>query len=148
MDERISLRGVKQTSTPSEAGTLSLDRRTVSFLEQITDGFVVVDREWRYTYIHHQTELLLGMHKDDLLGKRVWEVYPEAIGTCFYQYYHEAMSTQQPITFEAFYPPSQRWYALHLYPSSDGLSIIYNDITEQKYAEQQMRFKASIVQSL
>jgi PAS domain-containing protein len=66
MDERFSLQGVKQTSTPSEAGALLADRRTVSFLERITDGFVAVDREWRYTYINHQTELLLGIHKYDL----------------------------------------------------------------------------------
>ena len=148
MDERVSLPSMKQTDPPSETVALLVDRGMVSFLERITDGFVAIDREWRYTYLNHQTELLLGIHRNDLLGKCIWEVYPEAIGTHFYQYYHEAMATQQPSTFEAFYAPSQRWYVLHLYPSPDGLSILYNDITEQKHAEQQMRFKASIVQIL
>ena len=148
MDEYNFLPGVKQTDASLETVALLADRRVVSSLERMTDGFVAVDREWRYTYINHQTELYLGIQRDDLLDKCIWEVYPEAIGTRFYQYCQEAMATGEPGTFEAFYPPSQRWYALHLYPSSDGLAIFYNDITEQKYAEQQMRFKASIVQSL
>ncbi len=122
------------------------DTRVVSVLERITDGFVALDQQWRYVYVNHQTEQLLGRRREDLLGKNIWDVYPEEIGTLFYQKYHEAMDTQQPDEFEIFYP--QRWYAVHIYPSPEGLSLFYTDITQHKQAEEQLLFNASVAQSI
>jgi PAS domain S-box-containing protein len=140
--------GQKQGDQSSQDLVHLSDIQVINILERITDGFVAIDHDWRYIYVNHQAEQLTGIKREDLLGKRVWDVYPEAVGTLFYQKYHEAMRTQQSLSFEDYYPPGQRWYTLHLYPSPEGLSIIYSDITERKRAEQQLLFHANVVQSI
>lgn len=124
------------------------DAQVVGILERITDGFVAIDQQWRYIYINHRTEELLGICREELLGKIVWEVYPEAVGTLFYRKYHEAMALQQPIEFEEYYPPSKRWYALHIYPSAEGLSIYYTDITDQKADQKYLQHLASLTEHI
>ncbi|HYL43670.1 MAG TPA: PAS domain-containing sensor histidine kinase [Ktedonobacteraceae bacterium] len=124
------------------------DAQVVGILERITDGFVAIDQQWRYIYINHRTEELLGIRREELLGKIVWEVYPEAVGTLFYRKYHEAMALQQPIEFEEYYPPSKRWYALHIYPSAEGLSIYYTDITDQKADQKYLQHLASLTEHI
>lgn len=118
-----------------------------ALLDQISDSFLALDRQWRCTYINQHTEQLFGLHKAALLGKVFWEVYPEAVGTLFYHKYHEAMRTQQPVSFEAFYPTPEKWYAVRAYPSPESLSLYITDITQRKQIgvelrESEERFRA------
>ena len=43
------------------------------------------------------------------------------------------------VTFEAFYPPHDRWYEVHAFPSPEGLSVYFRDIGERKRHEQKLR---------
>jgi PAS domain S-box-containing protein len=148
MDEFVSHYDEASSISPPEKVAQIMDARIVSVLERMTDGFVALDHKWRYTYVNHQAEQLLGRRKDDLLGRVIWEVYPEAVGTLFYQKYHEAMRTQQPLLFEEFYPPSQKWFAMHIYPSPEGLSIYYKDITGHKRTEEVLNVRQQLDQAI
>ena len=53
--------------------------------------------------------------------------------------FRRAMAEDVTVTFEAFYPPHGRWYELHAYPSEDGLSIYFRDMTGRKRAEEETR---------
>lgn len=70
-----------------------------------TDVFVRFDRQWRVTYINPQAESLLQIRREELLGKILWEAFPEALGSTFYRRYREAFETDTSIRFEEFYPP-------------------------------------------
>jgi PAS domain S-box-containing protein len=119
-----------------------------TLLELITDGFVTIDRQWRYTGINRAAERITGIDRADLLGKVVWDVYPDAAHSPFAEHYYRAMETQQPSVFEEYYAPSQRWYRLHLFPSPQSLSILYTDITAQKKTEERLSYLASLAENL
>src|SRR5205085_9497716 len=98
-------------------------RRAATILESIADGFFAVDDDWRFTYVNRQAEDLLGRRRDDLLGKQLWEEYPDLLPTDFGRAFRRAVAGGAPVAFEAFYAPHGRWYAGNAYPSGAGLSV-------------------------
>src|SRR5213082_2048619 len=108
-------------------------------LASISDAFSVLDRDWRYIYVNQRVLELTGKRKEELIGRVIWEIFPEAVGTEFYQRCHRAIETQQPDQFEVFYKPWGRWVDTRIYPSSDGLTIYRADISEMM--EQQRRLR-------
>lgn len=107
----------------------------VNILESITDAFFALDNEWRFTYLNQQAETYLQRTRAELLGKNIWDNFPEAVNSAFYQQYHKAISEQVSVKFEEFYPPLNTWFAVHAYPSANGLSVYFQDITERKGLE-------------
>ena len=113
--------------------------RATSILESITDAFFTLDREWRLTYVNQQAERLVKRKREELLGRNLWDEFPEAVNLLFYQEYHRAMSQQVSVEFEAFYPPLNSWFEMHAYPSKEGLSVYYRDISDRKRAQEALR---------
>ncbi|WP_392482071.1 GAF domain-containing protein [Nostoc sp. C110] len=113
--------------------------RINNLLESITDGFFALDKKSRFTYINGQAERLLRKKQNELLGKNIWEVFPEIIGTTFYREYHRAILEQVSVEFEEFYPPLNCWLQVHAYPAKDGLSIYFQDITERRRTVEALR---------
>jgi PAS domain S-box-containing protein len=149
MDEAYASKNGHASSTAASEHVASLwHAQAATILERITDGFIALDNQWRYIYVNHQPAALLGKRQEELLGKSMWEIFPEIVDTRFSDKYHEAMATQQPVTVEKYYPHSQRWYSLRIYPSPGGLSIFYNNITKRKLFEGRLILLASIAQSI
>ena len=113
-----------------------LHQETTNILESIPDGFYALDRNWRFTYVNLQAELLLQKPRDQLLGKNIWEVYPEVVGTTFYHDYHKAMTQNISYHSEEFCSSLNSWFELHAYPSKDGLSVYLQPISDRKQAEE------------
>ncbi len=128
-------------TSPSEedaaATPLGLDATQV--LASISDAFIAIDTEWRFAYINEQAEPLLGRTRDELLGKRVWDEFPEAVGSPFWDAYHRAVETQQAVSFEAFYEPLGLHVAVRAYPFAGGLSVYFTDVTEARRTSENLR---------
>ncbi len=107
-------------------------------LERITDAFFALDVDFRFTYLNQQAEHLLECDRAQLLGRVVWDVFPEARGSEFQQQYEHALQTQTTVTFEAYYAPMQIWFEVNAYPSADGLSVFFRDISEQMRVAQNL----------
>ena len=112
---------------------------TARILESITDAFFSLDLEWRFTYVNAEAEKLLQKTRDQLLGRVIWEEFPEAVGSTFYQQYHRAIAEQVSVAFEEFYLPLATWFHVHAYPSADGVSVYFQDVTDRKRAEESLR---------
>jgi PAS domain S-box-containing protein len=123
----------------AEAIARAQETRTLAILESISDAFCALNHDWQFTYVNHQAEVLLGRHRDDLLGKSHWEVYPDTIGTDLERSYRRAVAEGVTSSFEYFYAPHDRWYELQAYPSAEGLSIYFRDVSERKRAELVLR---------
>lgn len=120
----------------AEAALRNTNAHLAQILESITDGFIALDGEWRYSYINQKAEQIL--HKDEeLLGKNIWEVYPQLVNTLFYRECLAAARTETPVEFEYFYPGLNRWLEHKVYPSKSGISIYFQDITKRKQLEAQ-----------
>ncbi len=109
--------------------------KLADILETITDAFVALDRNSCYTYVNQRAEQIFNRHPTDLIGKNIWEVFPEAVEHQFYHTYFQAMTEQRVIQMQEYYPPLDRWFEYWMYPSPEGISIFFQDITHQKLAE-------------
>ena len=119
------------------------DARVARVLESMSAAFYSLDREWRFSYVNAEAERLLGRRRDELLGGVVWELYPEAVGSLFDEQFRAAVASGETRIFEAYYPaPLDGWYELRAWPSPDGLSVYFLDITERRAAEDRARRSA------
>lgn len=131
-EERARFLGLEQTArAEAEAGR----QRVVNVLESITEVFLALDQEWRITYLNRGGEKFLQkMRKTrgELIGKNVWDAFPDAKRSRLYLEFHRAIAEQVVIEFEEFYPPVNAWFEVRAYPSRDGLSVYFHDVTERK----------------
>jgi diguanylate cyclase (GGDEF)-like protein/PAS domain S-box-containing protein len=107
-----------------------------SVLDSMSDGFVALDRGWRFTYVNTRGAEIQGRPAESLVGRNLFEVYPEAAGTPFEQAYRKAMVERVPTHVEAYYPPWDRWFDQHVYPTADGIAVFFVDVTERRRTEQ------------
>jgi PAS domain S-box-containing protein len=120
-------------------------RRSETILDSIRDEFFAVDREWRYTFVNERGLAKAGripgrkLGAADLLGRSVWEVFPELVGTTFDHEAHRALREQVVVEFETRSPVTGRWMDVRLYPSEAGLSIYVHDIADRKRGEEELR---------
>lgn len=119
------------------------DVRVARVLEAMPTAFYHLDRDWRFTYVNAEAEALLGSPRADLIGGVVWDLFPAATGSRFEDNYRHAMASGEPVAFDAYYPPPlDGWYEIRGWPTPDGLSVYFNDITERR-AAQEMLAKAA-----
>jgi len=101
-------------------------------LQRVSDGFISYDCEWRYQYINAAAEKVLGLKANELIGKNIWEQFPELKNQPIYEAYHQAVAAQQYVHIELYLLHLKKWFKNHLYPSADGLSVFFRDVTEKK----------------
>lgn len=113
------------------------ERNTI--LESIGDAFFAVDNDWVVTYWNNMAEKVLHVPKDKILNNNLWEIFADATDTESYKRYHEAMRTGEATHFEDYYPTLNRWYEISGYPTDNGLSVYFKDITDRKLWETQLK---------
>jgi PAS domain S-box-containing protein len=142
-DEPLSILEINRDVTErkqAEEQLVAEHRKNVAILESISDGFNTFDREWRYTYVNQAAAKMVGKTPEELLGKVVWELWPQAADTPFGVAYRRAVAENSPVQVEAFYPePLNRWFEVRCYPSPEGLSLFFTDTTERHRTEERLR---------
>jgi PAS domain S-box-containing protein len=147
-------RDISERKKAEEEQLRESHRRTEDILESITEAFLALDREWRISYLNGRTLRRFRQAKggeltrEDFVGKNLWEVFPDVVGTMVYEKYHEAMREQRFVRFETYYPPTDAWYEGNLYPFEEGLAVYSPDITERKRAEDQLRYHADLLENI
>ncbi|MEP7377213.1 MAG: PAS domain S-box protein [Chitinophagaceae bacterium] len=116
-----------------------------SILESIGDAFFAVDKDWTVTYWNRIAEIALGVSKQDIVGKNLWEIFSDSVESLSYEKYHQALATNQVVHFADFYAALHKWYEISAYPSENGLSVYFKDVTErQKAAEEIKKLNAEL----
>jgi diguanylate cyclase (GGDEF)-like protein/PAS domain S-box-containing protein len=129
---------IHDSKANSERAAL-LAKRLDATLESLTDGFVMLDQEWRVTYINTAAESGLQRPRVELVGKVWWEEFREFVGTKVYHECHRVAIEGQPIEFEYHSSIFSRWFDVRIYPSEEGVSIYFRDITKRKEAEEEIQ---------
>jgi RNA polymerase sigma factor (sigma-70 family) len=107
----------------------------VELLKLLDEPVILLDPEGRYVFVNPAACQLKGIRQDDLIGRRIWDVFPEALGSTLLSRCADAVAASAPSSFEAFYQPLESWFEVHLYPSSSGIWIVFRDVTPRKNAE-------------
>ncbi|MEG4321506.1 MULTISPECIES: PAS domain-containing protein [unclassified Microcoleus] len=127
---------------------LQLANQQVSnIIESITDAFIAIDSQWRYTYVNATAEKLLARSRNDLLGRSIWELFPgegESNSTV-YQEFHRVISEQVSVKFQEFSPSLQMYIEVSAYPAAEGLTAYWSDISDRKRTEAELRQKNAIL---
>ena len=117
-------------------------REVTAILESITDAFTALDRNWRYTYINKAAAEIIraaGRDPDDLLGKVVWEEFPEFVGTKFQIELLRAVREGAVVEFDEYYPPLDAWFQLRVCPSGRSVFVYFENVTERRRTEKALR---------
>jgi PAS domain S-box-containing protein len=113
--------------------------KVANILENITDAFITYDKNWHYIYVNNQAEMLIGKKREELLGKDLRDVFPRALHTYSGKMFKRTMKTGKATQFESYYPPREKWFLTKIYKTREGLVTYFQDITERKAAEDELR---------
>tara|TARA_R110002072_G_scaffold84678_2_gene191954 strand:- start:1611 stop:7277 length:5667 start_codon:yes stop_codon:yes gene_type:complete len=118
-------------------------------LESITDGFFILDREWRFSFANAHAEMMLSRSRGDMIGNAIWDVFPSFFGSSFHENYTRARQENVAVHFEGYIPPPlNRWYEVNAYPSDGGLAVYFRDISDVRASTAQLRLLETAVSRL
>ncbi|MEG3844921.1 PAS domain S-box protein, partial [Microcoleus sp. herbarium14] len=119
----------------SESQLKKSQKQVVNILENVTDGFYALNRQWQFTYVNPKAEECWHRKRQELLGNNIWEQFPDTAKTIFFDEFHKAVSRNVAVKFEAYYEQLNIWFEVEAYPSEEGLSVFFQNITDRKTAE-------------
>lgn len=113
-----------------------LEQRLFSTLENMSDSFFMISTRFDFVYLNPRAENLLKRRREDLIGKNIWQEFPEARNTPVYSLYQQAIDTGNAIKVKFFYPPLDTWFEVNGYPTSEGLGVYFRDVTNEENQQQ------------
>ena len=113
-------------------------RVTTHIPETITNGFLVVDRNWIVKKWNNNAEMMLGVKEKDIIGKNIWEEFAEIIPLDFYAKYHRAFLQNIPAHFVEYWPEMSQWFDVTAYSGTDTLSLYFKNVNGAPQSEQQI----------
>jgi diguanylate cyclase (GGDEF)-like protein/PAS domain S-box-containing protein len=113
--------------------------RLSATLESITDAFYTLDRDWRFTYLNREAERLFKRPRAQLLGKVLWDEFAPLKGQIGYCEFHRAVRENRTVVFEEYYAPYQTLSEVRAYPSDEGLTVYFRDVTDARKTEESLR---------
>jgi PAS domain S-box-containing protein len=138
-DDREGAASDREEALRNRTDSAAAAQRAVETLEAMSDGFFTLDTEGRFMYLNPKCEALLQRRREDVIGKIVWEAFPEVPGSQFGDEYRRALRGRVPVRFEETYPPLGRTFEARAYPVSDGLAVYFTDVTDERAGEQRLR---------
>jgi len=110
-------------------------------LEAMPAAFFFLDRQWRFRYINAEMDRMLpGASREELLGRSIWEVYPQLLGSRFETAYRDAVTSGRAVAFEAPYAGERSgWYEVRAWPGAEGLAVYFLDVTLRHAAQEAAR---------
>lgn len=107
-------------------------------LEQVSDGFAALDRDWRYTYVNRHGAAMIGRTPEDMVGRNAWETFPQLVGTDVQRFAEEAMDAGRATTLEFKSTLTSGWFEMRFLPAPDGLFLFFRDVTERRRAAEEL----------
>ena len=135
----------RSSDSPGENGPVV----PMSILDSIEDGLVILDRDWRYTYVNAQAARILGRPRSELLGKCVWDLFPFLVGTDMERQMRRAADERVTCEFLGNDAAAGRFYENRVSPTPDGGVVVYfRDVTERREHERLIELAREYAESI
>ena len=121
-----------------------------SLLDSISGGFFALNDQYEIIYWNRAAEQGTGLKAKEVLGKNVFDVFPNASGATLGEKYRLAMDTRTFQSFETAYKDErfEAWYDVRIYPSDTGISVFFQDVTEKKREQRHKEILAEISKTI
>ncbi len=110
----------------------NIEKQLENILNSISDGFFTLDRDLNFIYINRAFEQICHISKEDCIGKNYWDIFPKASTYKFYTEYNKALKQQVSVHFEEYATSLDKWVSVNAYPTENGLTVYFTDITEER----------------
>ncbi|MBU1096186.1 MAG: transporter substrate-binding domain-containing protein [Bacteroidetes bacterium] len=140
-------RSLKKQVLLKTASLLDAHKNFSDTLENMNEGFYLVNKNWTIININEHAAILLNKNSNELLNKNLWEEFPH-LKAHLYLVYIKSFEMQKISHMEFFFEPSERWYENRIIPSENGLAVFFRDITEKKKADEIIKESESNLKSL
>ena len=124
------------------------EKKYRSVIERVSDAFVALDVNWVYTYVNEKAGEILGRKPESLVGENIWAEFPKALDQPFYHAHKRAMKMQEYQYLEEYNSYLNKWIENHIYPSKDGLTVFFKDVTDIKQITLALKNKEEKYRSL
>ena len=124
----------------------SRERALRTALESTTDSVIVFDRTWRITYLNARAKAHVAQGRD-LVGQVLWEAFPGTSNSVFAAGYRAAMEGGQPVHTVGYSPAFATWFEAHAYPSHDGVTAFFRDVTEERRITSALRQSEDLIRA-
>ncbi|MFB5662940.1 diguanylate cyclase domain-containing protein [Alteribacillus sp. HJP-4] len=123
------------------------NKRLHTILESITDGFFHLNNQWEFTYINDEAASFLDSDTS-LIGERIDRLPLALENKQINKYFFKARDDQEVQVFELRFHGHSRWFNIRIYPSKEGMSVYFTDITEQKNSEARLIYEKEQLETL
>lgn len=129
----VLVHDVTQVNRVARERDAALERLN-SIMSRVTDGFMALGVDQRLTYVNRQAAALIDPSASpaSLVGQLIWDLMPGAVGTRYADAFFTAMDEGSPMVVEDWFAPWQRWIECRVYPSSEGASVYFTDISKRR----------------
>ena len=119
----------------AEQGLAAAYDQINSVMESTSDGVIKMNSAWNLVYCNRKAANSLP---DFFIGKSYWDCFPEVRGTSLEQTLRQSMRDRREATYEIYYPPYHGWYRGTVYPTDDGLTIFFTNVTAEKVLQEEV----------
>jgi PAS domain S-box-containing protein len=135
---------IGSTQDITELKQMEIERNKFLFsledtLNNINEGFYALDKDLRFTKINKKFELETGIISENIIGRKLEEVFPGIVKKVTYQQYQKVLTERVSVKFEAYWRHFNKWHEVEAYPTEDGIAVYFNDITEKKEKDLQLQ---------
>jgi PAS domain S-box-containing protein len=132
---------------PPAASSHARASHALDLLEAVPAGFFAADRDWRLRYVNRAAAIMMGRSPEELVGMNLWEAFPAAAVSTVADIGHKVMADRVAVDFEEFFQPAKMWIEGTAFPSENGVSVFFRDVTERKRSERDVAQLAAIVRT-
>ncbi|MEI6043771.1 MAG: PAS domain S-box protein [Chloroflexota bacterium] len=129
-----SLASIQANETEEE-----INRGIIELLENNPQPFLAVALSGQILFLNQEAAHLFHLNRKTTLGQNLWAVFPSLVDSAFYSIYQQALENQAPQQGEEFFTALSSWFEVKICPTEKGVAIYFQNITQQKEAEERAR---------
>lgn len=137
-----SIVGIARDITERRRVEDELERRSrqiIHILNSISDGFYMLDNDWRYVMINKTAMDLVGKPASKIIGKVFWEVRSPKTVEALRAKFMIAKESGKVEDLEVYDTEHKCWFEVRAYPHEEGLAVYFTDVSVHKRAEEQLK---------